>query len=387
MAQEAAAGAISDLAIIGGGPVGCACALALRGAQRSVLLLEAGRGRTADRRSLALSHGSRLILERLGAWDALHAATPIESIHVSQRGGFGRAVLTAHEAALPALGYVVPYAALYEALSQRLADSTGLTVRRATEVLEVTPQRDGAHIACRTDGVPFEAHARLAVIADGGGLARTAATQRERDYMQCAVVAEVATDRPAGTRAYERFTPTGPIALLPSGTGFALVWTTAPDAAQRIADLGDADFLAELQRAFGERAGAFVRCSARATYPLALRVAGPPHDERVVLLGNAAQTLHPVAGQGLNLGLRDAWQLGLLAREPTQTPGSPQFAQRFASTRRSDRASTVALTHGLVSAFSNDVAPLRWLRGFGLTLLDIVPPAKGAFVARMTFGG
>jgi 2-octaprenyl-6-methoxyphenol hydroxylase len=384
---DAAAAPLHDVAVIGGGPVGCACALALRAAGLSVLLLEAGQGRSGDRRSIALSHGSRLILERLGAWNALTAAAPIESIHVSQQGGFGRALLTACEAGLPALGYVVPYAGLYAALSQRLADSADVQLRRGTEALEAEDVQDGVRIACRTDGSAWQARARVAVLADGGGLARTAATQRERDYAQCAVVADVQSDHAPGSRAYERFTPRGPIALLPSHAGFALVWTTTPDEAQGLSALADADFLLALQRAFGERAGRFTGCSGRATYPLALRVAGAPRSQRMVLLGNAAQTLHPVAGQGLNLGLRDAWQLARLAREDPGALGSRAFVQRFSGARRADRAGTIALTDGLVTAFSNDIAPVRWLRGAGLTLLDIVPPVKGVFVARMTFGG
>lgn len=375
-----------DITVIGAGPVGAVFALALRDRGFSVLLLEASSVRPVDRRSIALSQGSRLILERLGAWSAL-PATPIESIHVSQRAGFGRALMQAADAGLPALGYVIAYADLHAALTDRLDACPRLEVRRATEVLDIQPGPECAHVACRTAGAEWRASTRLAVLADGGGLARTAARQREREYAQCAVVADVQSDRPAAGRAYERFTPSGPIALLPSGTGFALVWTTTPEDAKRLGALEDDAFLAALQGAFGGRAGRFHRCTARAMYPLTLRVAGAPCADRAVLLGNAAQTLHPVAGQGLNLGLRDAWELAQRASSEPDALGTPAFLARFQRARRADRLGTIALTDALVTGFSNDLAPLRWLRGFGLTLLDVLPPAKKAFIARMTFGG
>jgi 2-octaprenyl-6-methoxyphenol hydroxylase len=386
---EAAAGGERryDLAIIGAGPVGSAFAIALRDSGLSVLLLEARGARGSDRRSIALSFGSRLILERLEAWSELPTPTPIESIHVSQRAGFGRALLQAADAGLPALGYVVTYSDLYATLASRLRCCAQLELHNDTEVLDVRPEGDSAAISCRTDGRQWSATAALAVLADGGTLARSAASHKQRDYAQSAVVADVIADRPNARRAYERFTPTGPIALLPAGEGFALVWTTTPDQALHLAALDDAAFLHALQAAFGARAGRFTRCTARATYPLALRMAGATRQGRVVLLGNAAQALHPVAGQGLNLGLRDAWQLAQLVIADPTAVGTPAFVARYRSGRQLDRLGTIALTDLLVEGFSNDLAPLRWLRGFGLTFLDVVPAAKKAFIQRMTFGG
>jgi 2-octaprenyl-6-methoxyphenol hydroxylase len=377
----------ADIVVVGAGPVGSALALALRDSGLSVLLLEARSRRSADRRSLALSCGSRLLLQRLGVWDDLPGCTPIESIHVSQRAGFGRSLLSAADAGLPALGYVVPYAELHQALSAQLPHCPDTRVRADTEVLDIVQDGDAALVSCRTHEQTSAVRASLAVLADGGTLAQTAASHRGRDYLQSALVADVSTDRPHANRAYERFTPSGPIALLPAGTGFALVWTARPEQADRLAGLDDDAFLCALQEAFGERAGRFRRCSSRAAYPLALRVAGAPRCERVLLLGNAAQTLHPVAGQGLNLGLRDAWQLARLAQTAPAEVGTQPFLAGYRRARRPDRLGTIALTDLLVSGFSNDLAPLRWLRGFGLTFLDALPPAKKAFIERMTFGG
>ena len=376
-----------DVIVIGGGPVGSAFAIALREAGVRVLLVEARTGPSTDRRSIALSYGSRLVLERLGVWPRLQDATPIDSIHVSQRAGFGRALLHAGEAGLPALGYVVPYATLHAALTAGLAHCDAVEVRPGSEVIDLRPDADGVTVVCRSEGREWQARAALAVLADGGSLARAAAAHRERAYSQSAVVAEVRTGRTHGNRAYERFTPAGPMALLPSGDRFALVWTTTPERATELLDLDDAAFLHALQAAFGGRAGHFIDCSARAAYPLALRVSGPPRQPHVALLGNAAQTLHPVAGQGLNLGLRDAWQLAQLAARERGSIGTTAFLERYRRARQPDRASTIALTDLLVGTFSNDLGPLRWARGFGLTLLDLLAPAKRAFISRMTFGG
>jgi 2-octaprenyl-6-methoxyphenol hydroxylase len=373
--------------VVGGGPVGTAFALALRGCGLSVLLLDARGGRSGDRRSIALSFGSRLILERLDVWRSLPAPTPIESIHVSQRGGFGRALLHAADARLPALGYVVAYADLSDTLSACVDACAQVQARHATEVLEVRAAQGGAQVACRTGSEEWSVQAALAVLADGGNLARATAPVDERDYQQSAVVADVVADRPHGSRAYERFTSSGPLALLPAGEGFALIWTTTRERAQALAALSDVQFLQALQDAFGERAGRFVACTGRASYPLALRIAGPPEQDRVVLLGNAAQTLHPVAGQGLNLGLRDAWALAGLAVQARDALGTAAFLARFRRQRQPDRAAAIAITDLLVRGFSNDLAPLQWLRGFGLTFLDALPPAKRAFIDRMTFGG
>jgi 2-octaprenyl-6-methoxyphenol hydroxylase len=237
------------------------------------------------------------------------------------------------------------------------------------------------------DGRSGSAPARLVAVADGGALTQPSVASKERRYGQTALVAEVRTDRPHGNRAFERFTAEGPLALLPaSDDRFALIWTAAPEHAQCLQALEPRAFLDALQACFGERAGRFVSVSARATHPLALRVADSARAERVVLLGNAAQTLHPVAGQGFNLGLRDAWELARAALGAPKSIGERDFITRFLRSRRGDRRDTILLTDLLVSTFSNDLAPLRWLRGCGLTLLDCLPPAKRNLMDRMIFG-
>jgi len=373
-----------DVLVVGGGPVGAAATLALAGNGLAIGLVEARAPQTlqADPRPIALSHGSRLILERLGVWQGLQPATPIERIHISQRGGFGRAELDAAEAGLPALGYVVDYGQLAGVLAAAVEARADCRRVRAA----VTAVESGPDAACaRFDAAPGQARARLIVMAEGGALA--ASPVRVRDYGQSVVAARVASAVPHRHVAYERFTPQGPLALLPMGDRLALVWTTTPVRAQQLCEMPEAGFLAELQDAFGGRLGAFTHASARTSYPLALRIAEQTTAPRRVVLGNAAQTLHPVAGQGLNLGLRDAWELAETVRGcAREAIGAEAQLRAYAARRRIDRGGGIRFTDSLVRLFSNDIAPLRLARGLGLAVLGAAPPLKDFVVRRMTFG-
>jgi len=370
--------------IVGGGPVGSALAVALRDSGLEVVLLEARTGRVGDARPIALSYGSRLILERLGVWPALaDTATPIRRIHVSQRSGFGRAQLDAGEAGLADLGYVVNYGRLAHTLASAVAAPTVQHIEGAT----VTEWHAGdpAQVSYAVESETRISKAQLVVIADGGVAGNVDAVQS--DYHQCAVTARVTGDRPHDHVAYERFTRTGPLALLPDADGWALVWTTTPAHAEALCAMYSTEFLNALQVEFGTRAGRFVGVTGRACYPLRQRRARRPVQNHVVLIGNAAQTLHPVAGQGFNLGLRDAWELGERLRRPSGVAvGSREWLAAYRSRRRLDRGGALAFTHSLVQLFSNDLPPLRLVRGTGLALLGCIPPLKDFVVRRMTFG-
>ena len=375
-----------EVVIVGGGPVGAALALALDQAGRSVLLADAREDPIGDEdpRSLALSFGSRLVLDRLGVWTETEPATPIETIHVSHRGAFGSALLAARDAGVPALGYVVPYASVRRALSIGLQRASNITLLPGLRAVEWRAASDSVGVRFEGGALERSERGRLLAIADGGTPAAQRATVR--DYGQTAVVANVLTSTPHPNRAFERFTPTGPLALLPRERGYALVWTTTPECARELCSLPVDAFLARLRRAFGERVGDFTAADDRAAFPLSLRIAHRPATERTVLLGNAAQTLHPVAGQGLNLGLRDAWELAECIQAHAGDPGCSEVLAAFSARRRRDRASSVALTDSLVRLFSSDRLPLRWLRGCGLTFLDCLPPLKHAFMRQMMFG-
>jgi 2-octaprenyl-6-methoxyphenol hydroxylase len=374
-----------EVLIVGGGPVGAATAIALRGAGLAVGLLEARTPRTTslDPRPIALSHGSRLILQRLGVWDAVQPATPIERIHVSQRGGFGRVELDAGKVGLPALGYVVDYGRLAMALAQALDEDRNCRVIRA-QAGALETGMESAKVRFDAGRGQEEITARLVAVADGGVLVAPA---RRREYQQTVVTTRVACELQHRNVAYERFTPQGPLALLPMNEMLAVVWTTTPEHAQELCEIPEAAFLERLQAAFGGRLGKFHEGGARSRYSLALSVAGHTVQSRVVAVGNAAQTLHPVAGQGLNLGLRDAWELATLVREGDRAGiGDAAQLERYRARRRLDRGGGIGFTDALVRLFSNDIAPLGLARGLGLAALGALPPVRDFVVRRMTFG-
>lgn len=339
----------TDIAILGAGPVGCAAALALRGSKHRVALREGG-APPAGFRPIALSHGSRLILERLGAWDALDP-TPIETVQVSQRGSLGRTRLEASEAGVPALGYVVDYTALAQVLRAGV-------IRHGL----MDPAPEGARCTIHAEGVSLEAH--------------------EKRYGQDAVVGLVGLTRPAATTAYERFTDDGPLALLPSAGRYALIWTAPPERAAALAAMPEVDFLAALSEQLGPRIGRAVSIHARAVQPLVLRVRPARVAGREVFIGNAAQTLHPVAGQGLNLGLRDAWDLAQFLRD-AEDPGAGEVLARYTASRRIDALATIRVTDLLAAGSS---APARALRALAMCALDALPGPRRFFARRMIYG-
>lgn len=378
---------VYDIVIAGGGPVGAALALGLRDSGLSVCVLEARRhgDRIDDARTLALAHGSRLLLERLGVWDALADAIPIREIVVSQQRGFGRVELSAAEAEVPALGYVMGYAQLYRALSGALY-RTVTHVMPGCTVQAMHGTTDFITIELATDGAARTLQARLFAIADGDVHADLV-PMKTHDYRQSAVVCRVTSEAAHGNRAFERFTPDGPLALLPISGGWSLVWTAPHARAQELAALDDLEFCAQLKAVFGAAVGAFTAVDKRQVIPLALKYATRPVAPRVVLVGNAAQTLHPVAGQGFNLGLRDAWELSrIVSADIASDPGSAALLDRYCRRRRVDRIGTITFTDTLIRLFSNDIPLLRGARAAGLAALGIIAPAKRFVVRRMMFG-
>lgn len=372
-----------DVAICGAGPVGMALAalLARRGIDGARIgLIDAKALGTAmtDPRSIALSYGSRLLLEEIGAWPV--PATAIHEIHISRRGHFGRSIIDRSEHAVPALGYVTRYGELVTALAGA-CERAGVTVIRPARVAGHLEHADGVSLKL-DDGRELEA--ALVVQAEGGVFGEQDSKTHNRDYNQTAVIARVSASAPIAHRAYERFTEEGPLALLPQdgadGQQYALVWCVRPDTAQALLALDEPEFLARLGDAFGTRLGRFTSTTARATYKLGLN-ADARATARTVAIGNAAQTLHPVAGQGLNLGLRDAAVLARLLAQGA-TPGK---LAEFSAARQTDRRLTVGLTDAMARAFAND-GPEQALLGMSLGLLDTVAPARALLAELMMFG-
>ncbi|MES2259882.1 MAG: UbiH/UbiF/VisC/COQ6 family ubiquinone biosynthesis hydroxylase [Pseudomonadota bacterium] len=371
-----------DIAICGAGPAGMALAALLAGrgvAPQRIALIDA---RTlaqacADPRSLALSHGSRLILEEIGAWPV--PATAIHQIHVSRRGQFGRSVIDRAEHDLPALGYVCRYGALATTLGAA-CERAGVAQLRPARVKGSAEREDYVELTLEEGDQQRTLSSAIVVQAEGGLFGEQDDKTLRRDYRQTALIAQVRTSAPIAHRAYERFTDEGPLALLPQDDEYSLVWCVRPDTAQALLALDDAAFLAQLERAFGSRLGRFTSASGRLPFPLGLN-AEPRGTARTAAIGNAAQTLHPVAGQGLNLGLRDASVLSrLLAQGAT-----PQQLARFTDLRRQDRDLTVRLTDTMARIFAN-ASPAQALLGASLAAIDMFSPARSVLAELMMYG-
>ena len=382
---EPLANITTDIVIVGAGPVGMTLALALAGGRHRVLLIDSRpRGASAgDPRALALSHGTRQLLESLGAWNA-NAGTAIHDIHISQRGGFGRTVIDRKMHDVPALGYVMRYrdltATLAAALDAQIDPEQHLDNCR---IVQIETNSTGAIITISHNGTEKRINARLIVHAEGTPGNDPAI--KVSDYHQHAIVAEVRPTPAHNHRAWERFTPDGPLALLPLGQVYSVVFTVPPEKAAHLLTLGDADFLTALRSQFGSRMD-FIATGPRSSFPLALRIRRQLTAQRQTWIGNSAQTLHPVSGQGFNLGLRDAWELAETLLEHNGDAGDPAPLNAYARGRRVDRAGSAGFTDGIVRLFSNDLPPLRFARGLGLLALDLCPPLRHFVAKRMIWG-
>jgi len=370
-----------DIAICGAGPVGLAAALLLvkHGvAPSTITVLDARSAEqaAADPRSIAISYGSRQILEQLGAWPI--AADAIEQIHVSRRGHFGRTLIDRKEMDVPALGYVTRYGALTTALGSA-AECAAIPVLRPCMVERADEAEDAVTLSASTQTV----RAKIVIQAEGGLFDQQVEKGLRRDYEQSAVVAQVWCSAPIRHRAFERFTGEGPLALLPQEGGYALVWCVRPARAEALLALPDSDFLNALAEAFGMRVGSFTRATPRHAFSLGLN-AQAADTRRIIAIGNASQTLHPVAGQGLNLGLRDAVVLAQCLREGA----TPESLAHAAQQRKTDRNLTIRLTDTMARIFASapDGSLSQGLLGASLGAIDLFKPAKTALAEQMMFG-
>jgi len=388
-----------DVAVIGGGMVGASLAAALAGTGRRLLLIEsvpfgAAAQPSFDERTTALGNVSRRIFEGLGLWDSIaREAAAIRTIHVSEAGRFGFARLTAAEQGIEAFGYVVANRCIGAALWRSLNEAPQLTLQAPARIADLAVTAEGARFTVLSAlGPTVPVRAQLLVAADGAhSQVRVAAgiAAEVVDYGQVAVVANVGTDRAHEGQAYERFTASGPLAVLPRHDGAcAVIWACRPERARELLALDERTYLAQLQAQFGWRAGRFVRAGERSCYPLKLTRATAGVALRTVLIGNAAQALHPVAGQGFNLGLRDAAMLAELIADTTGDVGTQPVLSRFLEWRARDRRGVVGFTDGLIRLFGDTRPGAALLRNLGLVVFDLAPPAKDA-LARVSagFGG
>lgn len=384
-----------SIIIAGGGMAGATLALAISHLTQGTLpvtLIESSEPASRahpgyDSRAIALAAGTCQQLAAINLWRTLEScATPITHIHVSDRGHAGFVSMQAQDYGLSALGNVVELFDVGQRLFTRLKNAPGITLRCPASVTSVARQQDNVQVTLNNGE---QITAALLVAADGSrsSLAASCGIQWQRDdYQQLALIANVSTQIAHQGRAFERFTEHGPLALLPMSEGrLSLVWCHALAARDAVQRWSDGEFLAQLQRAFGWRLGKFTHAGQRDYYPLALQVATQTVSHRLALVGNAAQTLHPIAGQGFNLGLRDVMSLAetlASAHRRQQDIGSFGVLQHYQQRRQPDREATIGVTDGLVRLFANHYAPLVVGRNLGLMAMDKQPWLRNQLAER-----
>lgn len=384
-----------SIIITGGGMAGATLALAishLTGGALPVTLVEATEpGNRAhpgyDGRAIALAEGTCRQLAAIDLWPLLApCGTAIRHVHVSDRGHASFVTLDAADYGISALGQVVELHDVGQRLFARLQQAPGVTLRCPATVAQVDRSQQGVSVVL-SDGETLTG--QLLVAADGARSPVAAACGvqwHSEDYQQVAVIANVSTQQAHNGRAFERFTEHGPLALLPMSAGrSSLVWCHPLENRAQVDGWGDDEFLTRLQQAFGWRLGRITQVGQRDSYPLRLQRAGQHVSHRLALVGNAAQTLHPIAGQGFNLGMRDVMSLAetvAASWRDGQDVGSFTTLQRYQQRRRPDTAATIGVTDGLVRLFANCYAPLVIGRNLGLMAMDHLPPLRNLLAGR-----
>ena len=377
-----------DVLIVGGGMVGASLALALQPLNLKLGLIEAvafgsDSQPAYDDRSVALSYGSSRIYQGMGIGSKLAALmAAIRQIHVSDRGYFGATRLTAEQEAVPALGYVIESRVLGRVLFEALAKGS-LEIISPARVYALEQNSDSVRVHFERQTVTDTLQTRLLVIADGAQSPlreQLGIAVKTQDYQQTAIIANVSTDRPVAGVAYERFTRSGPLALLPmTQERYSLVWTHKTAEVAASLELTDAEFLQKLQASFGYRQGRFIKVGKRSSYPLSLVKSVAEVQGRAVLIGNASHSLHPVAGQGLNLALRDVATLSELLATQTSISGdcgAVELLAAYQAARQPDYARVVTYTDSLVKLFSAEFPALGPIRAGGLLAVDRIAPLR-----------
>ncbi|MDF7676631.1 FAD-dependent monooxygenase [Neisseriaceae bacterium ESL0693] len=379
-----------QVAIIGAGPVGMLLALQLKQQGRQVLLIEARAAQrpSGDQRTLALSYHSVAALRAAGVPIQDDMLSRITQVHVSRQGHLGRVLLRAEELALPYLGASIDYACLLR-LCEAALQTAGVPVLWQSPVTQIHTLDHMATVHYQHQGQPQTLTAQWVVLAEGGQLAASLPGIRVRshDYRQKALVNTIAFDKSNQGIAYERFTPQGPLALLPYGDDFRLVWTCSLAEAEQRLNLTQEQLSEQLRLIMGDRLGAVRSMGTAATFPLQLRQLNRVYSHRVVCIGNAAQTMHPVAAQGLNLGIRDAETLAaVFAAADVSQLADGRLARAYARQRYHDTRSVVGFTHALIQWFDGAGTVMQWGQGMGMGLLGALTPLRQRFTRHLVFG-
>jgi len=390
-----------DVIIIGGGLAGASLACALKDTSLKIAVIEAHELNTDtqpcyDDRTVALSYGSRCIFDAMGLWSALAPfAEPINTIHISDRGHFGVSRLTSEQEGVEALGYVLENRDIGQQLYAVIETSSNIDLFCPAELITLRQDEKTVLVDIQINGKEQTLTGALLVAADGNKsqvLQLLNIGSSRKDYVQSALITNITPGKKHNNVAYERFTETGPLAFLPmTQNRCSVVWTVSPEQADYLYALDESDFTSQLQQRFGFRLGQIKKVGKRQIYPLFLQSATQMAQGRVAIIGNAAHSVHPVAGQGFNLALRDVALLAELIvdkRRANEDIGSPVMLQQYAALREDDIKRVYGFTDVLVRTFSNSIAPVAHARSLGLLMVDLCPDLKHQLaIQSMGLGG
>jgi 2-octaprenyl-6-methoxyphenol hydroxylase len=381
----------NSIAIIGGGPVGAIFALLNKSQASKIVLLESNSQiqTKRDKRALALSNGTKFILEKIDVWKDLEGRlTPIKTIHTSQKGTFGRSLMKSEDFDQQALGYIISYGELIQALQKKILNSKNIEALYNSEVISFVSSGKKQKIIFKYKSQEKSLNCDLLVLADGGGAEINGINiiRTNKSFEHSALVTHIETDIPHSNVAYERFTNMGPMALLPNLNGqYSLVWTGPTDEITRLKQLNNSEFLIALQQQFGDRVGNFKLFEKRVTFPLKQSFVSKYPESNIAIIGNSAQIMHPVAGQGLNTGVRDALILADCINKNVNLDFKLMI-NKFNHMRKKETKDTLRFTESLVILFSNDFIGVNKIRGMALSFLDLIPPIRKSFVRKMSYG-
>ncbi|MBT5166497.1 MAG: 2-octaprenyl-6-methoxyphenyl hydroxylase [Nitrosomonadales bacterium] len=380
-----------DCAVIGGGPVGLVFAILNHSNQNKIQIFEAKKSNALyqDSRALALSNGSRLILEEIGVWERLKKnITNINRIHTSQVNSFGRTLLDAKEFNEKSLGFIVSYGDLMKTLIEKIEKLNNVEVIYETKVTKCFDDKSLIHLSLQNKNETKVFQSNLVILADGANdkIEGLELQKKIKPLNHSAIVTKVSTELPHQNTAYERFTDEGPIALLPNKNNkFSLVWTGPNEHIDKLANLNEKSFLIQLHKSFGDRVGNFKECEKRISFHLKHSSVSVLHPN-IVALGNASQTMHPVAGQGLNTGFKDAYKLNKAIKKFNDDIDLQSILDGYKKSRSGEQRKILDFTEILVNGFSSDLVGLKKVRGFALSFLDITKPIKNSFVRKLSYG-
>ena len=382
---------MTDCTVIGGGPVGLVFAALNHSKKNKIQLFEAKESGSShqDTRALALSNGTRLIMERIGVWEDLKKnLININKIHTSQANTFGRTLLDAKDFNETSLGYIISYGDLMKSLTKKVQSLSDVKIFYETKVSKCIDDRGLLNLSVQTKNQSRDIKTKFVILADGANkkIKGIELNQTTKNLNHSAIVTKLTAELPHQNTAYERFTPEGPIALLPNKSNkFSLVWTGSCEYIDRLKEMDDKRFLSQLHKSFGDRVGNFESCEKRISFNL-IQSRSEVFHSNIVALGNASQTMHPVAGQGLNTGFKDAFELDKLLKKFIGKKNLGLILDDYKNSRSKQQKKILDFTELLVDGFLNDLIGLKNLRGYALTLLDISKPMKQSFVRKLSYG-